>query len=91
MERTPLVRLCDIRYVPCAGKCILEWDGAEGEKPPVPLLKNMFANERRKAKVRQMGSRPWAHDLTCAQADTMLCHADGKPRRVRSAEVCHRC
>jgi hypothetical protein len=29
----------------------------------VPLLKNMFANERRKAKVRQMGSRPWVHDL----------------------------
>jgi hypothetical protein len=35
-----------------AGECILEWDGAEGEKPPVPLLKNMFANERRKAKVQ---------------------------------------
>ena len=64
---------------PRAGKCILEWDGAEGEKPPVPLLKNMFANERRKAKVRQMGSRPWACDLTCVQANTMLCHADGKP------------
>lgn len=33
---------------------MLEWDGAEGEKPPVPLLKNMFANERRKAKVKDM-------------------------------------
>ena len=32
-----------------AGECMLEWDG-EG-KPPVPLLKEMFASERRKAKV----------------------------------------
>ena len=31
------------------GECILEWDG-EG-KAPVPLLKEMFASERRKAKV----------------------------------------
>ena len=33
-----------------AGRCLLEWEG-EGE-PPLPLLKDMFASERRKAKVR---------------------------------------
>ena len=32
-----------------AGNCLLEWDG-DG-KPPVPLLKEKFASERRKAKV----------------------------------------
>ena len=34
------------------GKCLLEWDGgADGEEPPVPLIKDMFSAERRKAKV----------------------------------------
>lgn len=32
-----------------AEQCLLEWEG-EGE-PPLPLLKDMFASERRKAKV----------------------------------------
>ena len=35
-----------------AGRCLLEWDGPEGSAPPAPLLKDMFAVERRKAKVR---------------------------------------
>lgn len=35
--------------LPGADECMLEWDG-EG-KAPVPLLKEMFASERRKAKV----------------------------------------
>lgn len=30
---------------------MLEWDGPPGSKSPVPLLKDMFAIERRKAKV----------------------------------------
>lgn len=34
---------------PPAGQCLLEWEG-EGA-PPLPLLKDMFASERRKAKV----------------------------------------
>ena len=36
-----------------AGKCLLEWKGGESgdEPPPVPLLKDMFASECRKAKV----------------------------------------
>jgi DNA polymerase-1 len=32
------------------GTCLLEWDSSKG-KPPVPLLKDKFANERKKAKV----------------------------------------
>ena len=33
------------------GRCLLEWEGPEKEAP-APLLKDMFAVERRKAKVR---------------------------------------
>lgn len=37
-------------FAPCAaGDCYLEWEG-DG-KPDKPLLKDMFASERRKAKV----------------------------------------
>ena len=32
------------------GECLLEWDSSKG-KPPVPLLKDKFANERKKAKI----------------------------------------
>jgi DNA polymerase I len=53
-------------------KCILEWDGAEGEKPPVPLLKNMFANERRKAKVGHRGSQ--SEQLPDCQPWTASCY-----------------
>lgn len=34
-----------------AGECLLEWDSVDGAKSPVPLLKDMFGSERRKAKV----------------------------------------
>lgn len=33
-----------------AGECLLEWDYAQGD-PPKPLLKDLFASERRKAKT----------------------------------------
>ena len=33
-----------------SGECLLEWDYAQGE-PPVPLVKDLFASERRKAKT----------------------------------------
>ncbi|KAI2490048.1 DNA polymerase A domain [Fragilaria crotonensis] len=33
-----------------AGECLLEWDYSKGE-PPKPMLKDMFASERRKAKT----------------------------------------
>ena len=32
------------------GKLLLEWDNSKG-KAPVPLLKDRYANERKKAKV----------------------------------------
>lgn len=32
------------------GKLLLEWDSSKG-KPPVPLLKEKYANERKKAKI----------------------------------------
>ena len=37
-----------------AGKCLLEWDSVDGQKAPVPLLKDMFGSERRKAKARPL-------------------------------------
>lgn len=51
---------------PCwaaAEQCLLEWEG-EGE-PPLPLLKDMFASERRKAKVRhqQLGLFDLLYDV----------------------------
>jgi DNA polymerase I len=33
-----------------AGNCVLEWDHSKG-KSSVPLLKDKFANERKKAKI----------------------------------------
>ena len=33
-----------------AGNVLLEWDYSQG-KPPVPLLKEKFASERRRAKT----------------------------------------
>ena len=33
-----------------SGECLLEWDYSKGE-PPKPMLKDMFASERRKAKT----------------------------------------
>jgi DNA polymerase-1 len=32
------------------GKCLLEWDSKQGQAP-APLLKDRFANERKKAKI----------------------------------------
>jgi DNA polymerase-1 len=34
-----------------SGDVLLEWDEKEGELPPVPLLKDKYASERRQAKV----------------------------------------
>lgn len=32
------------------GKCLLEWDFSKGPAP-VPLLKDLYSNERKKAKI----------------------------------------
>jgi hypothetical protein len=40
------------------GECLLEWDEhGEGRPAPLPMLKDMFANERRKAKVKHLPFR----------------------------------
>jgi DNA polymerase-1 len=51
-SRTALGMYEHIQEAVDEGKCLLEWDGGhEGKAPPVPLIKDMFATERRKAKV----------------------------------------
>lgn len=50
-SRTALGMYPEIRKAVDAGACLLEWDGPE-DTAPAPLLKNLFAVERRKAKVR---------------------------------------
>ena len=34
-----------------AGEVLMEWDGSDGAPPPLPLVKDVYASERRKAKV----------------------------------------
>lgn len=48
-SRTALGMYDHIKEAIAKEQCLLEWEG-EGE-PPLPLLKDMFASERRKAKV----------------------------------------
>ncbi|KAK9818799.1 hypothetical protein WJX74_001704 [Apatococcus lobatus] len=49
-SRTALGMYDHIKEAIDQGKCLLEWEDPNS-KPPVPLLKDMFASERRKAKV----------------------------------------
>ena len=77
------------------GKCLLEWDGGPGggKPPPVPLLKDMFGSERRKAKVLNFSiaygktahglARDWGTSLQEAEATVDRWYAD-RPE-VRSA------
>ena len=51
-SRTALGMYEHIQEAVDRGECLLEWKGgANGEPSPVPLIKDMFATERRKAKV----------------------------------------
>ena len=50
-SRTALGMYDHIKRAVETGDCLLEWDGGDGSSPPVPLLKDMFSSERRKAKV----------------------------------------
>lgn len=50
-SRTALGMYEHIQEAVDKGECLLEWKGEAGEDPPVPLIKDMFAAERRKAKV----------------------------------------
>jgi len=49
-SRTALDMFDYVRENVDAGECLLEWDYSNGD-PPKPLLKDMFASERRKAKT----------------------------------------
>jgi DNA polymerase I len=49
-SRTAIDMFAHVREAVDAGECLLEWDYAQGA-PPKPLLKDMFASERRKAKT----------------------------------------
>jgi len=50
-SRTALGMYEHIQQAIDRGECILEWDGGKGEPAPVPLVKDMFSTERRKAKI----------------------------------------
>ncbi|BDA48148.1 probable DNA polymerase I at C-terminar half [Coccomyxa sp. Obi] len=50
-SRTALGMYDHIKAAIDRGECLLEWDSVDGSKAPVPLLKDMFGSERRKAKV----------------------------------------
>ncbi|KAI8477361.1 MAG: hypothetical protein J3K34DRAFT_373247 [Monoraphidium minutum] len=51
-SRTALGMYDHIKEAIDRGECLLEWDGGPDHTPsPVPLLKDKFASERRKAKV----------------------------------------
>lgn len=90
--------------MPRAGKCLLEWDGGAGggEPPPVPLLKDMFGSERRKAKVLNFSiaygktahglARDWGTSLQEAEATVERWYADRpEVRSARSAPISGRC
>ena len=49
-SRTALDMFDYVREKVDAGECLLEWDYSKGD-PPKPLLKDLFASERRKAKT----------------------------------------
>ena len=49
-SRTALDMFDHVKEKVDSGECLLEWDYAQGD-PPAPLLKDMFASERRKAKT----------------------------------------
>ena len=89
-SRTALSMYDHIQKAVQSGECLLEWDGggAGHEPPPAPLLKDMFASERRKAKVLNFSiaygktahglSKDWGTDLKEAQDTVARWYADRK-------------
>lgn len=51
-SRTVLGMYPEIKAAVDRGDVLLEWDSSKG-KPPVPLLKEKYSSERRKAKVNK--------------------------------------
>lgn len=78
-SRTALDMFSYVREKVDSGECLLEWDYADGQ-PPKPLLKDMFASERRKAKTLNFSiaygktahglSKDWG--VSKKEADAML-------------------
>lgn len=76
-----------------AGECLLEWDSVDGQKAPVPLLKDMFGSERRKAKVLNFSiaygktahglSRDWGTSLEEAKETVDRWYSDRPEVRIR--------
>ena len=68
------------------GQCLLEWDGSDGRQADVPLLKDLFAAERRKAKVLNFSiaygktahglSKDWGVTLNEAEETVRRWYAD---------------
>ena len=101
--RVLLVYVCPtLNLSHCApGACLLEWDGGPGggQPPPVPLLKDMFGSERRKAKVLNFSiaygktahglARDWGTSLAEAEETVERWYSDRpevRPARAQTAE-----
>jgi len=87
-SRTALDMYEHIRDAVDKGEVLLEWDGKDGQGPSKPLIKNVFASERRKAKVLNFSiaygktavglSKDW--DVSIDEAkDTLQRWYDGRP------------
>lgn len=69
-----------------AGECALEWEGPPGQKSLIPLLKDKFGSERRRAKVLNFSiaygktahglSKDWKVDLNEAQETVNRWYSD---------------
>lgn len=78
-----------------SGQCLLEFDGPE-DKAPVPLLKNKFAVERRKAKILNFSiaygktkhglSRDWGVTIDEAEKTVQAWYADRPEVKTWQAE-----
>ncbi|CAM6128411.1 unnamed protein product [Calypogeia fissa] len=105
-SRTALNMYSHVRHAVDNGDVILEWEPKPGEqKPPVPLLKDVFGAERRKAKMLNfsiaygktaMGlSKDWKVSIDEAKATVDLWYSDRQEvlswqqERIREADRTH--
>ena len=84
MHPPPACRVPHLPPTAAAERCLLEWEG-DGA-PPLPLLKDLFASERRKAKVLNFSiaygktahglSKDWKVDLKEAEDTVQRWYSD---------------